>query len=120
MKFIVTSLAALLLLASHPVFSAERAFLVLAHGSMPMSEGHGSEHHGGEHGHGGGGGDHDCAMHPTAWEQHVIDAVEKTRAGVPLPVGVAFGMWETECFQKEIDRLKLENPALRELDVVPL
>jgi sirohydrochlorin ferrochelatase len=93
----------LLPIAISSVSAAEKAILVIAHGSMA--------------GHGEG---HGCAMHPTPWEKHVIDAVEETRAAVSVPVGVAFGMWETHCFQAAVDRLVKQNTDLRELVVLPL
>jgi sirohydrochlorin cobaltochelatase len=105
----------LVLIFSVFVFSlityAQDGVLVVAHGTM--SGGHGDDH---------GGhlvGEHDCGAHPSAWEQHVLNAVQSVQAVSTLPVSVGFGMWETPCFQQAVDHMQ-HHAKLKRLFVIPL
>ena len=68
---------------------AEKGILFLAHGSM--------KHHQNK----------SCSIHgPTNWEQLVIEAVRSIKVNLKHESEVAFGMWNSKCFDKGIKRLE--------------
>jgi hypothetical protein len=81
---------------------AEKGTLILAHGSMKG-----------------------CGYtNPTQWEQGVHEIVNRVRPQVKHEIQVAFGMWNTMCFQKGVqklqDRMTAKGQTLTELEVLPL
>jgi len=76
--FIIIFYASLLL--------ADPGVLILAHGSMQ----------------------HDSCdnANPTPWEKNVLEAVEEAKKNIDKDIAVAFGMWNTKCFNAGIARLK--------------
>ena len=86
--------------------SAKSGVLLLAHGSM---SGHQMESMG-------------CTnMHPSHWEKAVLDAVAKVKTQLKMETEVAFGMWNTKCFNAGISRLdKRLGGDLDHLYVLPL
>lgn len=81
---------------------ASKGTLILAHGSMKG-----------------------CGYtNPTQWEQGVHKIVDRVRPNVSHEIQVAFGMWNTMCFQKGVqllqERMAQKGQTLTELDVLPL
>ena len=106
------------MLASTANAKATHGILVIAHGT--------SLHDGGGH---GGGHPHFTAANctptqPSKWEQAVLDAATRAQKGITIPVEVAFGMWEAQCYDQAIDRLKerlaKNSDTLGHLTIVPL
>ena len=65
-----------------------------------------------------------CMPHaPTVWEQYVLDEIKKVQPYINKPIEVAFGMWETACFDAGIENLKgtlaKNNETLTDLHVMP-
>jgi hypothetical protein len=120
-KNLTVALNALLLV--FPMYGAAHAktangILVIAHGT--------SLHDGGGH---GGGHPHlsapNCTpLKPSKWEQAVLDAATRAQSGIETPVEVAFGMWESYCYDQAIERLKIRlarrSDTLGHLTIVPL
>lgn len=89
------------LLISTQIFAA-KGTLILAHGSMKG-----------------------CGYsNPTQWEVGVHEIVNRVRPQVQHEIQIAFGMWNTKCFEKGIEKLKermlQKNQELTELHVLPL
>lgn len=81
---------------------AKKGTLILAHGSMKG-----------------------CGYtNPTQWEKGVHKIVDRVRPQVKHEIQVAFGMWNTMCFQKGLqklqDRMAAKGQLLKELEVLPL
>lgn len=101
--------------ASSALGATANGVLVIAHGTSL---------------HGGGGGHghltaHPCEPeHPSPWEEAVLEATARARLGLKTPVEIAFGMWETECYDRAIDRLRsrlaARSQTLGHLFIVPL
>lgn len=93
------------LICSNLTIYAESGTLIIAHGSMSGSH-------------------HRCGQNPTTWEKSVIHSVESIRNEVTQEVELAFGMWNTMCFDRGIEKLKrrIENNggSLDVLNVLPL
>lgn len=86
---------------------AESGILFLAHGSM--------NHH----------QEQTCDNStPTPWEKTVLDTIENITERLPYKSELAFGMWNTKCFDAGISRLKKqlskENKDLDRLIVLPI
>lgn len=110
---------ALLLSICLPSFGvrAETGILVLAHGSMKSSNRDSRQSEPARH--------HEPSTvcddsSPTEWEQAVLNAVQKVSPHVDLPIEVAFGMWETPCFQNGVNRLRDRSGNLDGIVVLPL
>ena len=112
----VLALTTILTSAAHA--KTANGILVIAHGT--------SLHDGGGH---GGGHPHlnapNCTpLKPSRWEQAVLDATSRAQAGIETPVEVAFGMWESRCYDQAIERLKVRlaerSDTLGHLSIVPL
>ncbi len=58
------------------------------------------------------------------WEQNVFDEVKKLDKDSSVPIELAFGMWNTQCFDEGINRLEerlsIEGKELDELHIFPL
>lgn len=91
---------------------AQTGILVLAHGSMQSGMG----------GHGGHGGHAMVCDNssPTQWEKTVLEAVGEIGPSHPVPIEVAFGMWNTMCFQAGVERLLKKSEDMDHLVVLPL
>ena len=61
---------------------------------------------------------------PTTWEKNILKSVNQIENKTTKTIQVAFGMWNTKCFQKGIDKLKeklqLKGEELTTLNVLPL
>ncbi len=91
---------------------AESGILFIAHGTMDHSGG--NEHFSGS-----------CTPHHySPWEQYVLSTLGSIKKEVPKNFEVAFGMWESRCFDEAIDRLEAklisQGSSLDHLIVFPL
>lgn len=91
---------------------AETGILFIAHGTMN---------------HGNGHGEHLSACtshHPSPWENFVLTTLDGMKGEIPKKFEVAFGMWESHCYDEAIDRLTArlvsEGKKLDHLVVFPL
>lgn len=85
---------------------AETGVLVLAHGSKPSGlSSHAKECDGSS---------------PTEWEDTVLDAVDAIKPNFNVPIEVAFGVWNTTCFQAGVNRLLERERGMDHLVVLPL
>lgn len=73
---------------------ADSGILFIAHGTMEHTQGH--QHLSSS-----------CTPHhyPT-WEQYVLSSLQSIKHEIPKNFEVAFGMWESKCFDEAIDRLE--------------
>lgn len=104
MKYVILAASLFLSLNTY----AKSGVLIVAHGSMEN-----------EHGHKMQGMCH--TANPSQWEKSVLDAVAQVKNQLNMETEVAFGMWDTDCFNAGIDRLNSKLAGeLDHLYVLPL
>lgn len=91
---------------------AETGILFIAHGTMNHTVGHGESLAA-------------CTSHhPSPWENFVLTTLNGMKGEIPKKFEVAFGMWESHCYDQAIDRLTArlvrEGKKLDHLVVFPL
>lgn len=109
-KILILSLALLGILQGRMAF-ADTGILFIAHGTMNHSGGHKLSS--------------SCTPHHYSnWEQYVLSTLGSIKMEVPNNFEVAFGMWESRCFDEAIERLEAklhsEGTSLDHLIVFPL
>lgn len=89
---------------------AETGILFIAHGTAMNHDGHLRT---------------SCTPHHVPeWEKYVLSSIESMRASIPKKIEVAFGMWESDCFDEAIlklqENIKKEGKILDHVVVFPL
>lgn len=78
---------------------AETGILFIAHGTMNHGSGHGLSS--------------GCTPHhPSEWEGYVLSSINEMKNELPHKAEVAFGMWESHCFDEAISRLESRLAAV--------
>lgn len=96
---------------------SETGILFIAHGTMNHSDGGGHNHLNKE-----AMACHDTSHKP--WEQYVLSTLNSIKGELPYKIEVAFGMWESHCYDEAILRLnsqmQSEGKVLDHILVFPL